>query len=138
MFGIDDAIAAVSTLADDVVKRVWPDATELEKAKLVQATQEMQNQYQLILGQLEINKVEAASASLFVSGWRPAVGWVCVAGMAYVAILEPLARFLAVVGFAYTGVFPVIDTTITSQILFGILGLGAARTVEKIKGVSAK
>jgi len=138
MFGIDDAISAVSTLADDVVKRVWPDATELEKAKLVQATQEMQNQYQLILGQLEINKVEAASASLFVSGWRPAVGWVCVAGMAYVAILEPLARFLAVVGFAYAGVFPVIDTTITSQILFGILGLGAARTVEKIKGVSAK
>jgi len=138
MFGIDDAISAVSTLADDVVKRVWPDATELEKAKLVQATQEMQNQYQLILGQLEINKVEAASTSLFVSGWRPAVGWVCVAGMAYVAILEPLARFLAVVGFAYVGVFPVIDTTITSQILFGILGLGAARTVEKIKGVSAK
>jgi len=138
MFGIDDAISAVSTLADDVVKRVWPDATELEKAKLVQATQEMQNQYQLILGQLEINKVEAASTSLFVSGWRPAVGWVCVAGMAYVAILEPLARFLAVVGFAYAGVFPVIDTTITSQILFGILGLGAARTVEKIKGVSAK
>ena len=138
MFVIDDAISAVSTLADDVVKRVWPDATELEKAKLVQATQEMQNQYQLILGQLEINKVEAASTSLFVSGWRPAVGWVCVAGMAYVAILEPLARFLAVVGFAYAGVFPVIDTTITSQILFGILGLGAARTVEKIKGVSAK
>jgi len=133
MFGIDDAIAAVSTLADSVVKRVWPDATEIEKAKLTQAMQEMQNEYQLILGQLEINKVEAANPSLFVSGWRPAVGWVCVAGMAYVAVLEPLARFLAIVGFAYTGIFPVIDTTITSQVLFGMLGLAAARTVEKIQ-----
>jgi hypothetical protein len=137
MFGIDDAIAAVSTLADDVVKRVWPDATEIEKAKLEQAVQEMQNKYQLILSQLEINKIEAANPSLFVSGWRPAVGWVCVAGMAYVAILEPLARFLAVVGFAYTGIFPVIDTTITSQILFGMLGLATARTVEKVNGVGA-
>jgi hypothetical protein len=138
MFGIDDAISAVSGLADDVVKRIWPDATEVEKAKLAQAVQEMQNQYNLILSQIDVNKVEAANPSVFVSGWRPAVGWVCVAGMCYASLVEPFARFLAVVVFAYTGGFPVIDTTITSQILFGILGLGAARTVEKLNGVSRK
>jgi len=51
-----------------------------------------------------------------------------------VAIFEPIGRFIAAVGFGYEGEFPVIDTTITMQILFGILGLGAMRSYDKKVG----
>jgi hypothetical protein len=88
--------------------------------------------------QIEVNKVEAASSSLFVSGWRPHVGWVCGFALSYVAIIEPIARFTAKVCMDYTGEFPVIDTTITMQVLLGLLGLGSLRTFEKVKNVNRK
>ena len=90
----------------------------------------------LDLAQIEVNKEEAKSANLFVSGWRPFVGWLCGAAFAYAAVLEPLMRFIAAVGFGYVGVFPLIDTSLTMQVLFGILGLGALRTYEKKSGVA--
>jgi hypothetical protein len=136
MLGIDDAIAAVSNLADTAVKRIWPDATEIEKAKLVQLSQELQNQFSLIMGQIEVNKIEAASSSVFVSGWRPMVGWICGAALGYAAIIEPLARFVAVVVIGYAGGFPVVDTEITMQVLFGLLGLAGMRSFEKHKGIA--
>lgn len=138
MFDIPAAVEAVSSLADDVVKRIWPDATEVEKAKLDKLKAEMQNQFNLVLGQLEINKIEASSSSVFTSGWRPFIGWVCGSALAYSAIIEPIGRFIANVAFGYIGVFPVIDTTITLQILTGILGLGAMRSFDKVKGTVIK
>lgn len=132
MFGID----AVATLADSVVKRVWPDATEVEKAKLTQLNQEMQNESALLSGQIETNKLEAQNDSVYVSGWRPFVGWVCGIALAYAALIEPMARFIAVVGFGYEGNFPVLDTEITLQILLGLLGLAGMRSFEKRAGVA--
>lgn len=92
----------------------------------------------VMTGQLEINKVEASSTSLFVAGWRPFVGWVCGASLAYAAIIEPVARFLATVLFKYAGAFPAIDNTLTLQILLGLLGLAGMRSWEKEKGVASK
>ena len=86
------------------------------------------------LAQINVNKEEAKSLNVFVAGWRPFVGWVCGLGLAYVAIIEPLSRFIAQVGFGYTGGFPLIDTTLTMQVLIGMLGMGALRSTEKIKG----
>lgn len=85
--------------------------------------------------QAEINKIEAQHRRIFVAGWRPAVGWVCAASLAYVSIIEPIARFVATYK-GFTGDFPVIDTTITNQILMALLGFGAYRSFEKIKGVA--
>ena len=136
MFGLDDAIGAVSGLADDVIKRVWPDATEIEKAKLQQAAQAMQNQYLTILGQLDINKAEAGSGNTFSASWRPMIGYICGFGLAYSSIIEPIARFVASVCFGYVGIFPIIDSTITMQILFVMLGLAAARSYDKTQGTS--
>lgn len=82
-------------------------------------------------GQVEINKVEAANASNFIAGWRPFIGWICGLAFAYAAIFEPLLRFGAKVWFGYNGEFPVIDTSLTMQILLGILGLGAMRSFDK-------
>lgn len=84
--------------------------------------------------QTDINKEEAKSSSTFVAGARPFILWVCGVALAYAALLEPLMRFAAKVWFGYTGDFPVIDTDITLQVLFGILGLGTLRSVEKFKG----
>jgi hypothetical protein len=89
----------------------------------------------LAKGQLEVNKEEAVSASLFVAGWRPAVGWVCVLGMASNFVLIPMGNFvLALVDSTIT--IPLIDTSTMMPVLLGMLGLGAMRSVEKIKQVS--
>lgn len=89
----------------------------------------------LLKGQMEINK-EEAKGNWFQAGWRPATGWICAAALGYAAILEPLLRFSAQVWFDYTDKFPVIDTTLTMQVLIGMLGLGVYRTREKEKGVT--
>ncbi|MGZ8236369.1 MAG: 3TM-type holin [Methylobacter sp.] len=138
MFGIDDAVAAVATLADSAVKRIWPDATDVEKAKLAQLTQEMQNEFLLLAGQMDTNKLEAQNATVFVSGWRPFVGWVCGAALAYAALIEPVAQFIAVVVCQYQGAFPAINTDVTLQILLGLLGLAGMRSFEKKAGVARR
>ena len=89
---------------------------------------------ELAKAQLEVNKAEAAHKSLFVAGWRPAVGWVCVAGMAGNFIVIPLANFaLALSGTAIT--IPLVALSEMMPVLMGMLGLGAMRTAEKVKGV---
>lgn len=92
------------------------------------------NGIKLDLAQIQVNQEEAKNERLFVSGWRPAVGWIGALSLAYVSIVEPLLRFIASVMFSYKGAFPVIDTSITMQILFGILGLGALRSYDKKNG----
>lgn len=96
----------------------------------------MTNQIQVQLAQIAVNTEEAKSGNWFTSGWRPSTGWICSFSLAYSAIIEPLARFIASVGFGYSGSYPAIDTSITMQILFGMLGLGAYRTLEKVKGAA--
>ena len=89
---------------------------------------------ELAKGQLEVNKTEAAQKSLFVAGWRPAIGWICGLGMASNFLLIPIANFvLALTGSAI--VIPLLDTGEMMPVLMGMLGLGAMRTYEKKQGV---
>ena len=89
---------------------------------------------ELAKAQLEVNKTEAAHRSLFVSGWRPAVGWTCCIGLASQYILIPMANFaLALTDSAIE--IPVLDMATILPVLMGMLGLGAMRTVEKTKKV---
>ena len=89
-------------------------------------------------GQQEINKIEAANPHWFVSGWRPAVGWICVLGLAYQYLVYSLFCWLnAWLRFAPTDPPPLnVETLMT--LLMGMLGLGAYRTVEKVKGADTK
>lgn len=87
--------------------------------------------------QTEVNKIEAGSSSIFVAGWRPAIGWICGISLGYVSIVEPIGRFVAQVVYNYNGNFPVIDTTLTMQILIGMLGLGLYRSYDKKQGTSS-
>ncbi len=108
---------------------------ELELARLADQAQARVDD--ALKANIEVNKVEAASGNVFVSGWRPFVGWVGGFSLAYAAILEPLFRFGAVTLFGYKGLFPIIDTDITLQVLMGMLGLGAMRSYEKKNGVAS-
>lgn len=132
-----DPITALLDVGKMAITRIWPDPTKQaeEQRKLIEISEagdlsRLNADVQLLLGQIEVNKIEAASNSLFKSGWRPYVGWICGTGLAYAAILEPIMRFTASVA-GYAGEFPVIDTTITMQALMGLLGLGAYRSYEK-------
>lgn len=78
-------------------------------------------------GQLEVNKVEAAHKNLFVAGWRPAVGWSCCFALVYSTILSPIISIWFTV--------PAVDSSLLTTVLMGMLGLGAMRTAEKVKGV---
>jgi hypothetical protein len=99
------------------------------------ATMSEKHANELAKGQLEVNKVEAASKSLFVAGWRPFIGWVCGLGFFSNFILIPMANFgLAISEIAIK--IPMIDTTQMMPVLMGMLGLGAMRTVEKVQKVS--
>jgi hypothetical protein len=130
-------LAAVIEIGKSLIQHFFPDPAQQAAAEQKMAELVVSGELQKIAGQLAINQEEAKSGSLFVAGWRPFVGWVCGAALAYVAILEPVVRFVALAA-GYAGKFPVIDTTITMQVLFGMLGLGGLRTAEKIKGVARK
>lgn len=85
--------------------------------------------------QREINRVEAASASLFVAGWRPAIGWVCACALGFQYLLRPLLIWAAGVWWPQLPGLPGIDEALW-QLMFGMLGLGGLRSFEKTRGVS--
>lgn len=124
-------IPAISTVLD----RVLPDPAAAAAAKLEIFKLQQSGELAQITGQLEINKAEAKSTNWFVAGGRPFILWGCGTSFLYATLFEPIMRFVALVVFDYDGAFPVIDTTITLQILLGLLGLGGFRTIEKIRGV---
>lgn len=133
-----DPISAALDLGGKLIDRLWPNPEEAAKAKLELLKLEREGDLAAMVAQTDINKIEAQSTHLFVSGWRPFIGWVCGASLIYAALIEPLARFIAKVMFSYNGEFPVIDTTLTLQILLGLLGLAGMRSWEKKEGVAAK
>lgn len=98
----------------------------------------LDNGIKLQLAQIAVNQEEAKSASVWVAGWRPGVGWICAVALAYAAVLEPLLRFAAQVGFGYAGAFPAIDTNITMQVLLGMLGIAGLRSYDKQKRTDTK
>lgn len=126
--GIGEVIKSVGQIADDL--------TTSDKERMQEDLDAYKAETERMGGQVEINKIEAANSSLFVSGGRPFVVWVCAFALAYASVIEPMARFVAKVGFGYDGDFPIINTDLTMQVLVGVLGLGAYRSFEKVKGVA--
>ena len=143
LMGIGSIIEAVGKVAGDLTtsdKEKLQMALEdrklnLEEKKIDQATD---------LAQVDINKIEAASSSLFVSGWRPAVGWVGVLGLAYQFLGYPLMQWCWAFGQGYDiipkGLNPPPDLDVEQlmTLLAGLLGFGGMRSFEKHKGVASK
>ena len=109
---------------------------KLQELAAKQDSEQLQAEVQRIMGQIEINKIEAASEDKFTKRPRPFIMWVCGISLAYSFLIEPFMRFIAQVIFHYSGPFPVLQMGELTTILMGLLGLGAMRTLEKVKGVS--
>jgi hypothetical protein len=92
------------------------------------ATMSEKHSHEALKGQLEINKMEAAHKSLFVAGWRPAIGWICALGLLYNTIIANILGIWFAV--------PEVDTTLLVPVMMGMLGLGAMRSYEKVNQVA--
>lgn len=135
-------IGSVLDFGSKIIDRIWPDpaqrdAAKLELFKAQQAGEfkEMDQAFEIAKAQIGVNQAEATNASIFVSGWRPFIGWICGAALAYQYVGRPLiAWFAAVIGHPVPPM-PGLDDNLW-QLMMGMLGLGGLRTFEKIKGAS--
>jgi hypothetical protein len=114
-----------------VLDKIIPDANLRAQAKADLAVLEVSGELQQILGQLEINKEEAKHESRFVSGWRPAIGWICGFAFGYHYLLYPFIQTTVAVSGGDISGFPVFDLSQMLPVLLGMLGLGGLRSFEK-------
>lgn len=135
-------IGSVLDFGSKIIDRIWPDpaqrdAAKLELFKAQQAGEfkQMDQAFELAKGQIGVNQAEAASANLFTSGWRPAIGWVCAAALAYQYVGRPLVAWAFAVAGHPLAPMPGLDDNLW-QLMLGMLGLGGLRTFEKIQGAS--
>lgn len=136
-FGLDDIIGAGLS----IINKFIPDPAQKAQAAYEMAQLQQQEEFKQLDAQIQqmqmqtdVNKVEASNQSIFVAGWRPFIGWVCGSGLAYQYLLDPLMSWAAVIN--HWPVPPSLDLGTLITMLGGLLGLGAMRTTEKIKGVS--
>jgi len=125
-----DPLTAGMDLASTIIGKIWPDKSAAEAAQLAAAVA-------LVQSQMDVNKVEAAHPSVFVSGWRPAIGWICGAAFAWNWVGLPIAKM----GLAIAGVSLDLSPASMAEmmpVLLGMLGLSGLRSFEKNQGVAAK
>ncbi len=129
---ISQLIAPITGLLDKFIE------DKDQKAKLAHevATMAQKHAQELAKGQLEINKEEAKSRSIFVAGWRPFIGWTCGIAMFWHFVGLPLAMFLLTSFSIKVAELPQFDMNSLMTVLLGMLGLGGLRTFEKAKGIT--
>ena len=129
-------IPAITQVLDKVIPD--PQAAADAKLRALELAQKgdlaaLDAEMKLALGQLEVNKAEAQT-DLFRGGWRPAVGWVCVVGLAYQFVLQPVLPWVVALFGSQVPPLPAIDNETLMVLLTGMLGLGGLRTIERVKG----
>ena len=129
---VSNLIGPVSGLLDKVIE------DKDQKAKLAHeiATMSDNHAQHALMGQLEINKAEAASGSLFKGGWRPFIGWVCGVAFAYHFVLQPLIVFGVTAAGVDIPALPEFDMGSLMTVMMGMLGLGGLRSYEKKQGIT--
>ena len=125
-------VDALLGIGGKLIDKLIPDPAARDAAKLDLLKLQQSGELAAMLAQTDVNKVEAASGSVFVAGWRPAIGWVCAAAMGYQYLLRPF-----LVAFNPVLAVPGLDENLW-QLLAGMLGLGGLRTFEKVNGVASR
>ena len=132
---------ALLPIIGQVLGKVLPDPAAAAEAKIRLAELVQRGELAFLdadvkvaIGQMEINKEEAKSGSLFVAGWRPAVGWICAVALSYQFVVRPLLAWCSLI--ATIPVPPELDIATLMTLLFGMLGMGGMRMYEKGKGVA--
>jgi len=125
-------VDALLGIGGKLIDKLIPDPAARDAARFELLKLQQSGELAAMLAQTDVNKVEAASSSVFVAGWRPAIGWVCALAMGYQYLLRPF-----LVAFNPALAFPGLDDNLW-QLLAGMLGLGGLRTFEKVNGVASK
>lgn len=135
-----DPISVGLEFVGKIADKIWPDPLakqegllKLEQMRQTGELSQLTAETDLMKGQLAVNVEEAKSENLFVSGWRPFIGWVCGAAFAYTFIAQPFIVYITLLSGSHVTP-PVIDGWLLFNVLGGILGLGGFRTIEKLKG----
>lgn len=135
-------LTGIFDVGTKLIDRLFPNQADKDKAKLefLKLQQEgqlkvLEGEVQLALGQIAVNKAEAESTDPFRAGWRPFIGWVCGLGLAFQFVVRPLANWTIAMN-GQTTFLPGLELETLMTLLFGMLGLGAYRTVEKTKGLT--
>ncbi len=126
LFTGGQAVATPVNAVGNVLDQLFTSDEERETLEL--AKQRLAQQPQI--AQVELNKVEAQHRSMFVAGWRPFIGWVCGVGLAFMFLINPILQWLS----SKEG--PDLPEDIILELVLALLGLGALRTYEKMKGRS--
>ena len=123
-----------------LIEKYVPSAEDKAKLniELIQVQQsaifkQLDTAVQLGQQQTDVNKVEAASTNIFISGWRPFIGWICGTGLGTQFLVAPLFTWVAALA-GHPIAFPSLDMGTLVTLLLGMLGLGSMRTVEKLQG----
>lgn len=129
-----DPISIAMSLGDKLLGFI-PNPAEKARAELEMKTALLNAMVEESKGQAETNKIEAGHQSIFVAGWRPAIGWVCAAGFGWTFLFHPLLSWFMYVS-GVTTPLPEIDHGILLELTMGMLGMGALRSFDKWKGKS--
>lgn len=130
-----DPVSVLLDIGGKVIDRIWPDPAQAAAAKFELFKIQQSGELAQMAGQMQINAEEAKSPSVFVSGWRPFIGWVCGVSCAWNWVGLGIAKTAAELMGSHISLAPA-SITEMMPILMGMLGLGAYRTIEKIKGVA--
>lgn len=133
-------LGGVFEIGKTIIEKVWPDPevqakAQIELLKLQQegAFRELDVDLQLKMAQIELNKIEAAQNGTFKGGWRPAVGWICAAGLLYEFLIRTIVPWALAVTLGHdVPPMPSLDNVLM-ELLFAMLGLGMYRSYEKTR-----
>ncbi len=129
ILGIGDAIKGI-------LDKFIPDADVKLKAQLELATKEIVQEHERLMGQISVNVEEAKHPNIFVSGWRPAVGWICAISLGYTFMGYPLLTWLTQL--AKVQPPPNLNSDLLTYLISAMLGVGAMRTIDKYNEVDTR
>lgn len=138
MSAITDLVGGiVSGLGDTAVKLRTAITGKDPAADAAYAQAALQLEGTAQQAQAQINQIEAANTNIFVSGWRPFIGWGCGAAFVLNYLVYPLLNWTLRITGVMSVTLPQMDMTTMMPVLLGILGLGTMRTVEKANGTQS-
>lgn len=126
-----DPLTAALGIGDKLIGHFFPDKAQQDQAKLQLLQLAQQGDLQQIVGQMDINKVEAANPNMFVAGWRPFIGWVGGFSLAFNFVVGPLTAQVSQFT-KHPITYTALDLSTMMPVILGMLGLGAYRTYEKV------
>ncbi len=127
-------VSPIAKLLDKVI----PDADERSRLAHEIATLAERQAHEIAKAQINVNQNEAKHKSVFVSGWRPACGWICVLGFSVNFLIIPTVNIYLTAWTQIPLLIPSLDVSEMMPVLLGMLGLGGMRTVEKTKNVASQ